>query len=249
MMDVNRYVHVLGFKPLWLHELSGLPEGRVLRVAAVERGLCTLWGIDEYGEREELRASSGAGGLVVGDWVLTRETPDGGLAIECALERVSWLRRGSAQREGTTQWIAANLDTVFIVAAFADSEKLERRSLRARRLDRFVAAASEGGAEPVVVLNKVDLARRTRDELSELRRDLSKRLGGVAVVCVGARDHAGLLEIAPWLTEGATVAFVGPSGVGKSSLINALLGSNQQAVQEVRERDRKKESTDASAGN
>ena len=239
MLDVNRYVRALGFKPLWLHELSGLPEGRIFRVAAVERGLCTLWGLDERGEREELRAPSGAGGWVVGDWVLTPETPNGGLAIACALERVSWLRRGSAHSEKATQWIAANLDTVFIVAAFADSEKLERRGLRARRLDRFIAAASEGGAEPVVVLNKVDLAQRTPDELSELRHDLSKRLGGVAVVCVGARDHEGLQELAPWLSEGATVAFVGPSGVGKSSLINALLGSDKQAVQDVRERDRK----------
>ncbi|MDO9022827.1 MAG: ribosome small subunit-dependent GTPase A [Deltaproteobacteria bacterium] len=234
------YERELGLRPVFIQQLmTGDGPQRPWRVAAVERGACTVLGFDEDGALIERRARTGALPVAVGDWVLLARVEQDVGQVERVLERATWLRRGSAHHEGHGQLIAANLDTVFIVVAFAETEKLERRSLRARRLDRFVSAVKEGGATPVVVLNKVDLTGREEDELAALRAELTTRLGGVEVLCAAALGHRGLDALAERLVPGDTVAFIGPSGVGKSSLINALLGQERQGVGGVRARDAK----------
>ena len=234
------YERELGLRPVFIQQLMTEDEvQRPWRVAAVERGSCTVLGFDEDGALIERRARTGALPVAVGDWVLLARVEHDSPQVERVLERVTWLQRGSSHHEGHGQLIAVNLDTVFIVAAFAETDKLERRSLRARRLDRFISAVKEGGATPVVVLNKVDLTEREEDELAALRAELMTRLGGVEVLCAAALEHRGLDALAERLVPGDTVAFIGPSGVGKSSLINALLGQESQSVGDVRARDAK----------
>lgn len=228
----------LGLKPAQVGTLMADPgDARPWRVAAVERGACTLLGVDDDGELVERTARPGPEPATVGDFVVL-EHGDAG-RIERIVERTTWLARGSAHREGQAQLLAANLDTVFVVVAFAEPAKLERRAFRARRLDRFISAVKEGGAVPVVVLNKVDLAARSADEVDALRRDLEARLAGVEVLCASAQQGHGLVALRQRLTPGETVAFVGPSGVGKSSLINALAGESRLNVGAVRGRDTK----------
>ena len=140
--------------------------------------------------------------------------------------------------EGRERLIASTLDVVFVVSAFATTEKLERRSLNPRRMERCVAAVREGSGTPVAVLNKADLPRHDSEELGDVRRELSARLG-VNVVCVNAETRLGLDELRQHLTPDDTVAFVGPSGVGKSSLINVLLDQPALDVDRVRQTDAK----------
>lgn len=145
--SLERYQRELGLRPVFIQQLM-TEDGvqRPWRVAAVERGSCAVLGFDEGGAPIERRARTGALPVAVGDWVLLAHVERDSAQVERVLERVTWLQRGSSHREGHGQTIAANLDTVFIVAAFAETDKLERRSLRARRLDRFISAVKEGGA-------------------------------------------------------------------------------------------------------
>lgn len=234
----------LGLKPTLLRELLAEHEGRrPWRVASVERGACGVLGLDDDGALVEGHARTNPQiPVAVGDWVLldagSEDGPDQG-RVDAVLERTTWLRRGSVKREGEAQLLAANLDTVFIVAAFAETDKLERRALNARRLDRFVLAVREGGAVPVIVLNKVDLAGREAAELDALVEDLGVRQGGADVLWSSATEGKGLEPLRGYLAEGETVAFIGMSGVGKSSLINALLGEERQAVTDIRRLDAK----------
>lgn len=215
------------------------PDAQPWRVAAVDGILCTLYGVDAEGEHLSLRARPPGEPVAVGDWGVIAEGDEDPPRMTAVLERSTWLRRDSVHRQGQPQWIAANLDTVFIVSAFAHTDKLEGRALNARRLDRFIAAVEEGGAIPVVIVNKVDIAERSEDELQTLRNELSTRLGGITVLTVSADEGLGLEALQAWLSPGETVAFVGPSGVGKSSLINALLGDAKLEVGKEREVDAK----------
>jgi len=231
---------VLGLKPTLLRELLGEHEGRrPWRVVSVERGACGLLGYDDDGALVERRGRpKPEDPVAVGDWVLCDEARDDG-RVDAILERTTWLRRGSVRREGEAQLLAANLDTVFIVAAFAETDKLERRALNARRLDRFVLAVREGGAVPVIVLNKVDLAARDAGELDALIADMGARQGGADVIWASATEGRGLESLRTYLSVGDTIAFIGMSGVGKSSLINALVGEERQSVTDVRSLDAK----------
>lgn len=218
----------------------GKPGG-LWRVEGMDRGQCTVLGLQDDGSTVRQRVLPGSELLTVGDWVALEDSGDdlNPLQVAFVLERRSLLRRGSVHKEGEQQLLAANLDTVFVVAAFAATDKLQRRAIRARRLDRFIAAVVEGGATPVVVLNKVDIAREDVEARETLCNNLCKRLGGVEVVCASAVDAGGLSDLSSRISAGDTVALVGPSGVGKSSLTNALLGSNAQIANKVRARDAK----------
>jgi ribosome biogenesis GTPase len=161
----------------------------------------------------------------VGDWVAAR--PGEGLAvITRVLPRTSAFVRKLAGETTEEQIVAANVDTVFLVAGLD-------LDFNVRRIERYLTAAWESGATPVIVLNKADLAGDLPARVAEAESVAM----GVPVVAVSATAHQGLDALAPWLEPGRTVALLGSSGVGKSTLINALLGEERQATRAVREHD------------
>ena len=165
----------------------------------------------------------------VGDWVAVAVRPGEGKAvIQAVLPRRTKLARKVAGREVQEQVLAANIDTAFVVQALD-------QSFSRRRLERFLVMVHEGGGKPVVVLNKTDLCDSLEARLAEARL----AAGAAPIVASCAKTGRGLKELKELIRPTATVVFIGPSGVGKSSLINRLYGEDIQATIEVRERDAK----------
>ncbi|MGH9068117.1 MAG: GTPase RsgA, partial [Acidimicrobiales bacterium] len=144
--------------------------------------------------------------LAVGDWVAL----DPGGRLAGVLPRRSALTRAAAGRATEPQVVAANLDTVFVVAVAAAANP--------RRMERAMALAWASGALPVVVLTKTDRATELEAAVDSVRQVAI----GVDVLVTSAREGTGLEELKARLGRGRTAALLGPSGVGKSSLVNAL---------------------------
>lgn len=162
----------------------------------------------------------------VGDWVVVRGEATGTATIVAVLPRTSAFVRKVAGETTEEQVVAANVDTVFLVNGL-DGD------FNPRRIERYLAAAWESGAQPVVILNKADLA----DDLEARIAEVEAVAPAVEVVPLSARDGQGVDALARWLAPGRTVALIGSSGVGKSTLANALLGESRLATGEVREDD------------
>jgi ribosome biogenesis GTPase len=146
--------------------------------------------------------------------------------IVAVLPRSSVFVRKVAGETTVEQIVAANVDTLFLVSGL-DGD------FNPRRIERYLTAAWESGAEPVVVLNKADVASDLESSIEEVRNVAI----GVPIAAVSALERAGLEALEPWLAPGRTVALIGSSGTGKSTLINALLGEERQATGAVREDD------------
>ena len=156
----------------------------------------------------------------VGDWVAMRPRPGEAHAdIHAVLpRRTAFSRRATG--EATEQIVAANVDTVFLVTALDGNFNL-------RRIERYLAVARESGAQPVVILNKADL----HPDPTAARRAVEAVAAGAPVLTLSALASADPGEaLAPWLTPGRTAAFLGSSGVGKSTLVNRVLGAAHQAT-------------------
>lgn len=165
----------------------------------------------------------------VGDWVGISLADEGAKAqIRQLLPRRSQLTRKVPGRRNEAQVIAANFDTVFIVQGLDDNFNL-------RRLERCLVMVHEGGAQPVVVLNKSDVC----DNLAERLHEAETAAGQAPIVSLSAMTGDGLAHLQPWIRPGQTVAFIGSSGVGKSTLINRIYGDTVQDTNDVRERDSK----------
>lgn len=239
----------LGLKPAHLQKYLSLDSSSSLgRVTAVDRGLCRVVtatshdaasvevsGLSSWGDgfvELPIRPTAGLP-VAVGDWVTWEESE--APRIDRVIERSSLLSRQSVTSDSSTQVIAANVDVVFVVTAFSTTEKLTSRSLNPRRLERYISAIRDGGALPVVVVNKTDLASGEKGEIDELRR----RLRDTEIVLSSAIESDPTDLLTPWLGEGETVAVVGSSGVGKSTLINRLLGQEALVTGAVRDADTK----------
>ncbi|MBN2206283.1 MAG: ribosome small subunit-dependent GTPase A [Candidatus Aminicenantes bacterium] len=154
---------------------------------------------------------------VAGDWAAV-EPPRGGPAlIQAVLPRRSVFKRKAAGDAVEAQVAAANIDTVFLVTGLDGDFSL-------RRIERYLTAAWDGGASPVVVLNKADL----RDDLAAVVLDVERVAPGTPVVTTSALGEEGVDALRPYLVPRTTVALLGSSGVGKSTLINRLLGEDRQ---------------------
>jgi ribosome biogenesis GTPase len=167
---------------------------------------------------------------VVGDWVAVKVRPgEPRSQLHAVLPRRTKLSRQAAgHRRAEEQVLAANLDTVFVVAGLdCDVNK--------RWVERYLFAVKTGGITPVVVLNKADLNADTATAHAEVKAVA----GGAEVVVTTATERGGLKALRPWLKRGHTIALLGSSGVGKSSIINRLLRDEVQVTQEVRESDSK----------
>ena len=190
----------------------------------------------EISGRLRLKAESDGYFPAVGDWVVFTTLPNESRGIiHAVLPRKSQFVRQASGGRGrqlggrtSQQVVGANVDTVFIVGALDGG-----RSINARRFERYLALAWNSGASPVVVLNKADLCR----DVDSCIRDIDSVAASVPVLVVSATERTGLDALSQYLSSGRTAAFLGSSGVGKSALINALLGEERQEVREVRERD------------
>lgn len=158
----------------------------------------------------------------VGDWVAARPVPRGRALIEAVLPRRSAFTRKAAGEAVEAQVVAANIDTVFLVSGL-DGD------LNLRRIERYVTAAWSSGAEPVIVLNKADL----RADLDEAAAAVEAVAPGVPILTASARGARGLEALASYLRPGKTVALLGSSGVGKSTIINRLLGEDRFRTADV----------------
>lgn len=196
-----------------------------VRVVAVHRNELQVLGaqfdasvLPYLGEGDEDAAT-------IGDWLmLDRETG----RIVTRLDRISLFKRfapGSAQN---IQLIAANVDTLMIVSSCNDD-------FNVARLERYLAVAREAEVMPVVVLTKADQS----DDADDYRRRAEKLMPNLCVETLDATDPVDVKSLAGWCGKGQTVAFVGSSGVGKSTLSNSLLGNQDIATQAVREDDAK----------
>ena len=196
-----------------------LEHNHVLRVLTAEGER-----LAETAGRMKHRASGRHELPAVGDWVAVRPEASGRRAlIRAVLPRRSAFSRKAAGRDTEQQVVAANIDTVFVVFGLDKPVNL-------RAIERYLAVAKRGGARPVVVLNKVDLAEDVDGALVAARAVALD----VPVVAVSARDGAGLGAFQDWVVQGRTVALLGPSGAGKSSLVNRLVGRELLPTGEVR---------------
>ena len=165
----------------------------------------------------------------VGDWVAVRPNSAGPrVQIAAVLSRRTWVSRQAAGRETGEQIVAANLETVLVTFGLD-------RPLKARAIERYLVVGRRGGAVPVVVLNKADVAEE--DDLSAAMGEAREAAGDVDVLVASSRTGAGLDAIETRLGFGRTVAFIGPSGAGKSSIVNRLLDTDTLPTGEVREWD------------
>ena len=163
----------------------------------------------------------------VGDWVVL-ETASNGDARETAriravLPRVSRFSRRAAGNVTEEQVVAANIDVVFLVSGLDGDFNL-------RRIERYLVTAWESGASPVILLNKADLA----EDAAAIVREVADLAQGVPVLAISATRLDAIEQVRAFVTRGRTAALLGSSGVGKSSIANALLGEARLATRDVR---------------
>ncbi|MDN5568479.1 MAG: ribosome small subunit-dependent GTPase A, partial [Paracoccus sp. (in: a-proteobacteria)] len=217
----------LGWSPFYDEQITPEDEGLVpMRIASVHRSrLSAETGAGQI--RLELPLHASTTDFAVGDWVLVNADTN---VAERRLERAALLRRRTEHARGP-QLIAANVDTLFIVTSCNDD-------FNSARLERYLALANEAGTTPVIVLTKIDktdAADTYRSQAQELQRD-------VQVVLVNAKDPDASDALLPSCGTGQTVALVGSSGVGKSTLLNTLANKapdQQQLTGGIREGDAK----------
>jgi ribosome biogenesis GTPase len=217
------------FFEAWFSEHAG--DGAFpARVTSEHRGECRVrTGSGDMRAEVSGRLKHDAAGRLdlpaVGDWVVCRERQGHEATIVAVLPRRSAFVRKAAGARTTEQVIAANVDTIFVVTGLDDDFNL-------RRIERYLTLTWESGARPVVVLNKADLC----DDLAARVAEVERVAAGTPVVAVSAAE--GTVEpLAEWLRPGETVALLGSSGVGKSTITNRLLGGETQRTSAVREHD------------
>ena len=212
-------------------DLESLESQLPFRVVSVQRNLIECVGFDledrqkhiqlsTYHWRKELPEVHPA----VGDWLLV----DMDFEPIRLLERKSLIKRRGAGRESSIQLIAANIDTVFIVTSCNDDFSINR-------IERYLAIAAESNIHCVVVLTKIDLCA----DVTVYSDAISQSLPDVGVEMVNATDVSTFSSLQSWIEPGQTVALLGSSGVGKSTIINTLKGEQDQATGAIRESDSK----------
>ena len=216
----------------WAALAAQYPERTVGRITLQEKGFYRIR--TSMGEQNALvsgkfqfDAQSPSDYPAVGDYVMASCADPDTAIIHQLLPRRSLFVRKAAGTSKTEQVVAANIDTVFLCMSLNNDFNL-------RRLERYLAVAWESGSDPVVVLTKADLCA----DLPQKQREVEAIAMGVTILTTSAMELEGYRQIMPYITEGRTVAFVGSSGVGKSTLINRLLGEERLATDGLRNDDK-----------
>ncbi len=201
------------------------------RVTGIQRNLIECLGLDAHGQAQILQLSTypwrndpPENHPTVGDWLLL----DRDLQPLYLLERKTLLKRRSAGNEAMLQLIAANIDTLFVVTSCNEEFNLNR-------VERYLVLAAEAGIEAVVVLTKKDLCVDTSVYVDVLRENHPN----LPVEVINATDAQDVARLGIWCASGQTIALLGSSGVGKSTLLNSLKGKAEQVTAPIREKDSK----------
>lgn len=174
-------------------------------------------------------ASGRADFPAVGDWVAVETLPsDADARIHAVLPRATQFSRRAAGNPTEAQVLAANIDVVFLVSALD-------RDFNPRRIERYLVTARDSGASPVIVLNKADLV----DEVDDFVRATEQVAQGTPIDVVSARRPDSMERLRVRVGRGRTAALLGSSGVGKSSIANALIGEEVLRTREVRASDQR----------
>lgn len=232
--DMTKY----GLTDRWTQLAAEYPNLVVGRILAQEKGLYRV--IHEHGE--QLAETSGkfryeaagvSGFPAVGDFVmLDCVWGRGNAIIHHVLPRKSTFIRKAAGAAVKEQVIAANIDTVFICMSLNNDFNL-------RRLERYLSICWESGAVPVVVLTKADLCDNTDERLTSAEAAAM----GVDIIITSAIEEDGYQQVLPYIREGHTIALIGSSGVGKSTIINCLLGERRLDTNGLRNDDKGRHTT------
>jgi ribosome biogenesis GTPase / thiamine phosphate phosphatase len=221
-----------GWRAAWAR--LDMPDASPARVLAVHRDALIVATAEgeraaELSGRYRHRAEDEAARPTVGDWVAVRVSAGEGPAlVQAVLPRRTRLARKVPGPETSAQVVAANVDTALVVAGL-DGD------YNPRRLERALVLAGDGGVEAVIVLNKADLLPAAL--VAERVRTTLEIALGASVIAVSAATGEGLDALAACLPARRTAALVGSSGVGKSTLVNALLGQERQRTSAVRPSD------------
>ena len=219
--DATGQLRALGWSEYFAEQATSaaLSKTPPVRITQVHRNTLHIQGVDLDMIIPALQ------GVTVGDWLLfDAEAPRNSQV----LTRKSLIKRRAPGHDRKEQLIAANLDTAFVVTSCNNDFSLAR-------LERYVAMAHEAGVTPVIVLSKIDLTT----EVSAFAEQAQSISPEISVVCLDARSPEAIDLLTPWCQAGQTVAFLGSSGVGKSTLTNSLAGNAAIATQEVRASDDK----------
>jgi len=230
---MSAHLQHLGLDATTADHLNSLPGSTELvpgRVVRIDRGMSTV--LTEDGP---VRATWSGGVLAAiaadsqatpctGDWVLLRDWPDDRITVEAVAPRRTAIVRADVSGSSRGQVLASNVDVVAIVVGLIPEPNIGR-------IERFLALAWESGARPVVVLTKADLVV----DADSVAQDVAAAAPGAEVLVCSATTGEGLEAVRALLDNDATVALLGSSGAGKSSLVNALAGVELLDVQAIRE--------------
>lgn len=236
---MNKRMKNLGFTDRYIQEASMYEEDFLGRVVSQHKDMYRV-AMDEGEINAEVSGKMRFGAVtaldfpVVGDFVMVDRNSDerGTGIIHRILTRKSIIVRKAAGKEPKPQPLAANIDTVFLCMSLNQDYNL-------KRLERYFAVALDSGAEPVIVLTKADLCEDIEEKLMEVERSTM----GYDVVVTSANTEKGYEAIDKYIESGKTVAFLGSSGVGKSTLINRLLGKDIILTQGLRNDDKGRHTT------
>ena len=210
------------------HAAEGLIPGRVVSMGGTMMATTSGGQVQVILQRRFLRAIiDHEGRPAIGDWLALQ--PQAGdatrSAVVAVLPRTGVFTRNRLS-DGRAQVIAANIDIAFLVSGLD-------HDLNLRRIERYLVLTRDGGVEPVIVLNKADVVEDLPVALEAVR----EVAGGARIVAISAKTGSGVDDIADLVGPGTTACLLGSSGVGKSTITNALLGSERQVVRALREDD------------
>ncbi len=224
----------LGFNPFFEAQLNEWPDDYLIpaRIAIEHRGGYEVWSIHGAGLAKltgRLHQELNEAKLPrAGDWVALKSAPEPNrtVFIERVFERQTVFLRGGAGQEARGQVVAANVDLVFVVCGL-DAD------YNVRRIERYLTRIWASGAQPAIILSKADICETTAEQVAEV----TARSPGVPVYATSVIHSDSIDAIRARIQPGLTAAFVGSSGTGKSTLINALVGEVRMAIGELRTKD------------